>query len=107
MRRQSTLPSYVSFIQEGTFLGVPQSRGLGTASLLQSLGSKKDALLTIQCPAKVTKVSAAGKTDCCGSTFIKLSFPSTKALRQNCILSQVNDSCGPCDIFSLVVGICV
>lgn len=62
--------------------GGPQSRGLGTASLLQSLGSKKDALLTIQCPAKVTKVSAAGKTDCCGSTFIKLSFPSTKALRQ-------------------------
>lgn len=72
------MPSYGSFIQEGTFLGARKAGG----SLLQSLGSKKDALLTIQCPAKVTKVSAAGKTDCCGSTFIKFSFPSTKALRQ-------------------------
>lgn len=38
-----------------------QSRGLGTASLLQSLGSKNDALLTIQCRAKVTAVSAADR----------------------------------------------
>lgn len=52
-----------------------QSRGLGTASLLQSLGSKNDALLTtIQCRAKVTTVSAAHKIDCC-YTFIRFSIP--------------------------------